>query len=46
MYGLVQFSYEFGHKGTNYDQDQENASKDSVWAMQVVIKWSKTACVK
>ena len=22
--GLVQFSYEFGHMGTNYDPDQKN----------------------
>ena len=26
-FGLVQSSYEFGHMGTNYNQDPENVSK-------------------
>ena len=41
-FSLVQSSDKFGHMGTNYDHDPKNI----VWAMQVVTKWSQTACVK
>ena len=43
-FSLVQSSYKFGNKGTNYDQDPKNIN--SGWAMQVVTKRSKTALVK
>ena len=37
--------YDFGHMGTNYKREKMVQNFNSIWAMQVVTKRSKIACV-